>query len=191
MNSSAPQRIDLARTSSLRTHPPPPSNENALPSSSPVHHTRQKPAQRPFPESNDLETNFEPRLHHHRRSDVGNRQSPQSPPSLRPETSQPNRRSSTRSTHAPHQHHLRPPADMVASAGLSNDAGSGPNAHASDTRHPASSAKHSRSRTTIPTQSGKWILGKTIGAGSMGKVKLARKEDGTEQVCAPSRTSLL
>uniref|UniRef100_A0A8H7N820 Protein kinase domain-containing protein n=1 Tax=Bionectria ochroleuca TaxID=29856 RepID=A0A8H7N820_BIOOC len=44
------------------------------------------------------------------------------------------------------------------------------------------SSKQSRSRTTIPTQSGKWILGKTIGAGSMGKVKLARKEDGGEQV---------
>jgi hypothetical protein len=27
------------------------------------------------------------------------------------------------------------------------------------------------------------MLGKTIGAGSMGKVKLARKEDGSEQVC--------
>ncbi|KAK7747310.1 Serine/threonine-protein kinase [Cytospora paraplurivora] len=39
-----------------------------------------------------------------------------------------------------------------------------------------------RSRTTIPTQSGKWILGKTIGAGSMGKVKLAKKEDSNETV---------
>ncbi|KAL2203031.1 Pkinase-domain-containing protein [Sarocladium strictum] len=46
----------------------------------------------------------------------------------------------------------------------------------------SSSGKQTRSRTTIPTQSGKWILGKTIGAGSMGKVKLARKEDGSEQV---------
>ncbi|KAL6401326.1 CAMK/CAMKL/KIN1 protein kinase [Ilyonectria robusta] len=46
----------------------------------------------------------------------------------------------------------------------------------------ASVSKHARSRTIIPTQSGKWILGKTIGAGSMGKVKLARKEDGSEQV---------
>ncbi|KAH6985476.1 hypothetical protein EDB80DRAFT_898728 [Ilyonectria destructans] len=46
----------------------------------------------------------------------------------------------------------------------------------------ASVSKHARSRTIIPTQSGKWILGKTIGAGSMGKVKLTRKEDGSEQV---------
>lgn len=47
----------------------------------------------------------------------------------------------------------------------------------------AGAQKHGRSRTTIPTQSGKWILGKTIGAGSMGKVKLAKKEDSNEQVC--------
>ena len=53
---------------------------------------------------------------------------------------------------------------------------------ASDTRQTVPSTKHSRSRTTIPTQSGKWLLVKTIGAGSMGKVKLARKEDGSEQV---------
>lgn len=46
----------------------------------------------------------------------------------------------------------------------------------------AATAKHGRSRTMIPTQSGKWTLGKTIGAGSMGKVKLAKKEDSTEQV---------
>ena len=50
----------------------------------------------------------------------------------------------------------------------------------------AATAKHGRSRTTIPTQSGKWILGKTIGAGSMGKVKLAKKEDSNEQVRSPS-----
>lgn len=55
------------------------------------------------------------------------------------------------------------------------------------TSHGGADATHkqSRSRTTIPTQSGKWILGKTIGAGSMGKVKLARKEDGSEQVRTP------
>lgn len=46
----------------------------------------------------------------------------------------------------------------------------------------------SRSRTTIPTQSGKWLLGKTIGAGSMGKVKLAKKEDSNETVRPLLRT---
>lgn len=37
-------------------------------------------------------------------------------------------------------------------------------------------------KTSIHGSSGTWILGKTIGAGSMGKVKLARKSDGSEQV---------
>ncbi|KAK6194138.1 transcriptional regulator [Pestalotiopsis sp. IQ-011] len=46
----------------------------------------------------------------------------------------------------------------------------------------ATGAKTRTTRTSIPTQSGKWILGKTIGAGSMGKVKLAKKEDGSESV---------
>ncbi|CAD6503226.1 BgTH12-02893 [Blumeria graminis f. sp. triticale] len=43
-------------------------------------------------------------------------------------------------------------------------------------------AKTSKSRTTIPAASGNWILGKTIGAGSMGKVKLARRNECGEQV---------
>lgn len=38
-------------------------------------------------------------------------------------------------------------------------------------------------KTSIHGPSGTWNLGKTIGAGSMGKVKLARKADGSEQVC--------
>ena len=37
-------------------------------------------------------------------------------------------------------------------------------------------------RTTITGQSGTWSLGKTIGAGSMGKVKLAKKLESGEQV---------
>ena len=37
-------------------------------------------------------------------------------------------------------------------------------------------------RTTIDTQTGHWSLGKTIGAGSMGKVKLAKNVDTGEQV---------
>jgi hypothetical protein len=37
-------------------------------------------------------------------------------------------------------------------------------------------------KTSIHGSSGTWNLGKTIGAGSMGKVKLARKSDNSEQV---------
>jgi serine/threonine protein kinase len=37
-------------------------------------------------------------------------------------------------------------------------------------------------RTTITTPTGNWALGKTIGAGSMGKVKLAKNIETGEQV---------
>ena len=37
-------------------------------------------------------------------------------------------------------------------------------------------------RTTVTTPSGQWALGKTIGAGSMGKVKLAKNMETGEQV---------
>ncbi|EPS42890.1 hypothetical protein H072_3204 [Dactylellina haptotyla CBS 200.50] len=37
-------------------------------------------------------------------------------------------------------------------------------------------------KTTLQGVTGTWVLGKTIGAGSMGKVKIARKSDGSEQV---------
>lgn len=37
-------------------------------------------------------------------------------------------------------------------------------------------------KTTIHGATGTWVLGKTVGAGSMGKVKLAKKQDGSEQV---------
>lgn len=38
-------------------------------------------------------------------------------------------------------------------------------------------------RTTVTAQTGLWTLGKTIGAGSMGKVKLAKNLETGEQVC--------
>ncbi|KAG6110386.1 hypothetical protein E4U14_002842 [Claviceps sp. LM454 group G7] len=86
-----------------------------------------------------------------------------------------------------HPRHLHPAVDMSPSAvtTMNGSPSVAPASHgAPQDAHPAPqpASKQTRSRTTIPTQSGKWILGKTIGAGSMGKVKLARKEDGSEQV---------
>lgn len=49
-------------------------------------------------------------------------------------------------------------------------------------RTAASSGTVNRRRTTITGKSGQWTLGKTIGAGSMGKVKLAKKLETGEQV---------
>lgn len=45
-----------------------------------------------------------------------------------------------------------------------------------------SGSQQGRRRTTIDATTGQWHLGKTIGAGSMGKVKLARNLETGEQV---------
>lgn len=100
-------------------------------------------------------------------------------------SSRPQRRHSHRSP--PSQRHAVA-ADMAST--VAHNAGPAPvqpPAAAADPRASASATK-ARSRTTIPTQSGKWILGKTIGAGSMGKVKLAKKEDSSEQASARTTT---
>ncbi|KAI0395525.1 hypothetical protein F5Y17DRAFT_194116 [Xylariaceae sp. FL0594] len=95
------------------------------------------------------------------------------------------RRASTRSSHSSHHSDMATataaPVTTVGSNHTSGAAAVPPVMQAAaDAR--ATGAKQRTTRTSIPTQSGKWLLGKTIGAGSMGKVKLARKEDGTEQV---------
>lgn len=82
--------------------------------------------------------------------------------------------------------------DKMAPSAVANSSSSpSRHAHGPSDAQSAAPPKQSRSRTTIPTQSGKWILGKTIGEGSMGKVKLARKEDGSEQVRLSCFLSLL
>ena len=48
--------------------------------------------------------------------------------------------------------------------------------------HPPSVPVQPKRRTTVTTPSGQWALGKTIGAGSMGKVKLAKNMETGEQV---------
>lgn len=54
-------------------------------------------------------------------------------------------------------------------------------ASTADTR-PTTNTQALRRRTTIEAKTGIWELGKTIGAGSMGKVKLARNKETGEQV---------
>jgi len=57
---------------------------------------------------------------------------------------------------------------------------SGTRGHMAETAVPGPTT---RKRTEIDAQTGKWSLGKTIGAGSMGKVKLAKNLETGEQVC--------
>ncbi|OAL73469.1 CAMK/CAMKL/KIN1 protein kinase [Trichophyton violaceum] len=70
------------------------------------------------------------------------------------------------------------PAAAVVAAAAAAAAGDAPS-HATNGATLASGPKR---RTTITTPSGQWALGKTIGAGSMGKVKLAKNLETGEQV---------
>lgn len=85
-------------------------------------------------------------------------------------------KSSSKSTHP----HHRQSSDMSETSAIANGGGPAPIVTPIESRH---GGRQGKSRTTIPAQSGNWILGKTIGAGSMGKVKLARRAEGGEQVC--------
>ncbi|KXX74980.1 Protein kinase kin1 [Madurella mycetomatis] len=106
---------------------------------------------------------------------------PRSESSTRAEASRPHRRSSQRSatTASSPRHHQQP--DMPAPA---------PSSNAGTTEEPRDGAaagahrtsKH-RYRTVIPAPSGNYAFIKTIGQGSMGKVKLAKKE-GTNELAS-------
>lgn len=117
---------------------------------------------------------------------------PRSESSTRAEASRLQRRSSQRSTTtvtaaaaaAPSPRHPQQP-DMLPPA-TNNNAGP-----AEDSRDGAGSgartSKH-RYRTVIPAPSGNYAFIKTIGQGSMGKVKLAKKE-GTNELASLSRSA--
>ncbi|GMF72761.1 unnamed protein product [Aspergillus oryzae] len=72
------------------------------------------------------------------------------------------------------QGHQRDSIDMAAAGPVMAEGVAGPQQIASGSRlHPGTMP--SKRRTTITTPSGQWALGKTLGAGSMGKVKVAVK----------------
>jgi hypothetical protein len=96
-------------------------------------------------------------------------------------------RPSTARTETTRRHQRQPSSqrqresfDMTATAAAQE-----PTQSATETSAPAAAAAPRR-RTTITTPTGMWALGKTIGAGSMGKVKLAKNTETGEQVCASS-----
>lgn len=80
------------------------------------------------------------------------------------------------------QGHQRDSIDMATAGPVAAEGSGGPpQAGPGPQLHPAASAPPKR-RTMITTPSGQWALGKTIGAGSMGKVKLAKNMETGEQV---------
>ena len=91
----------------------------------------------------------------------------------------PSRNESGKSTSDHHRpHRSRHSSDMATTAAH----GAGPAPVVTPTESRQTGRSSGKSRTTIPAPTGDWVLGKTIGAGSMGKVKLARRVEGGEQV---------
>lgn len=104
-----------------------------------------------------------------RRSSMGDRRSPERMPQQdRPRSTQ---RASSRSNRPPHA------SDQVNTAATTSET-HGPTV----ARVESSTQGVPRRRTTITAQTGEWSLGKTIGAGSMGKVKVAKHLQTGEQV---------
>lgn len=95
----------------------------------------------------------------------------------------PDRSESTRANHhksSSRTRESRHQQEMSGNTSVAQGSGPAPVVAPPESKH--GSSKTGRSRTTITTQTGNWVLGKTIGAGSMGKVKLAKRVEGGEQV---------
>lgn len=121
-------------------------------------------------------------------SSRGEQPVPRSESSTRAESSRVHRRSSQRSASGASPRHQQP-ADMASAApnngGPSSDGRDGRDGRdASDSKvaQRSGTTKH-RYRTVIPAPSGNYAFIKTIGQGSMGKVKLAKKE-GTNELAS-------
>ncbi|KAK4654783.1 Serine/threonine-protein kinase [Podospora pseudocomata] len=98
---------------------------------------------------------------------------PRSESSTRAEASRPSRTRSQRSTNAPSPRHPQQPDASAAPPSHHAEEHRGDGTSTDPRRHHTSKHKY---RTMIPAPSGNYTFIKTIGQGSMGKVKLAKKE---------------
>lgn len=89
-------------------------------------------------------------------------------------------RHTSRPSHSRNNSRMSTAGTAVANGASASQAASGARVHADATPH--GNTGSARRRTTIIAQTGEWALGKTIGAGSMGKVKLAKNLETGEQV---------
>ncbi|GAB7348608.1 hypothetical protein MBLNU459_g6989t1 [Dothideomycetes sp. NU459] len=100
----------------------------------------------------------------------------------------PSRSDSTRNNTSPRHGHSRynstevPAATAAAAAAAAANGSTNNEAVSRQSTTTATSSSAPRRRTTIEATTGLWDLGKTIGAGSMGKVKLAKNRETGEQV---------
>ena len=76
----------------------------------------------------------------------------------------------------------RPSTEMAVPPTSTATNGTSPAPTSTIDRPTTASNQTPRRRTTITTQTGTWLLGKTIGQGSMGKVKLGKNLETGEQV---------
>lgn len=175
-----PQRIASTRQPSSQT---PPSHSDSQPQSGTRPLSSSQQASLAGVARRDYETTNVARPPSNRRSSSRDR-SYTAPPPKRTESTRDTRRTparpGSRSRNSPQMD-----TKAVAAAVGPQSATQAPTG-ARATIDPASQASGStttRKRTEIDAQTGKWSLGKTIGAGSMGKVKLAKNLETGEQVC--------
>ncbi|KAL8718106.1 MAG: hypothetical protein Q9225_004728 [Loekoesia sp. 1 TL-2023] len=177
---SAPTTERPHRSSSNATRPP--VTPNTIPRTAPQPHSSDRPpssaqqAQLANVARRDYETTNLARPPSSRRSSSRERSYP-APPPKRTESTRDTRRQSANPSHSRNSSQVSPAvplANGASSATPSRAPVMDPNAQGS-----GGAAKR---RTTIPAQTGQWSLGKTIGAGSMGKVKLAKNLETGEQV---------
>ena len=124
----------------------------------------------------DYETTNLARPPSSRRSSSRDRSHIGSPPTVRTESTRSTHRSSSKTGHSRYSSDMTPTS--TAAGPPSTQSSSAPR-HQTDGSGSTGPVKR---RTTIGTQTGEWSLGRTIGAGSMGKVKLAKNLETGEQV---------
>ncbi|KAL8929863.1 MAG: hypothetical protein Q9208_001007 [Pyrenodesmia sp. 3 TL-2023] len=177
---SAPTNDRPHRTSSTATKTPTTPNTGAR--TAPQPHTSDRPssssqqAQLANVARRDYETTNVARPPSSRRS--SSRDGAYAAPTpKRNESTRDTRRQSANPGHSRNSSHASPAVPVA------NGASSGTPAKALPADSTAQgSGNTAKRRTTIPAQTGQWSLGKTIGAGSMGKVKLAKNLESGEQV---------
>lgn len=92
-----------------------------------------------------------------------------------PSSTKPKRNLSVRS-------HQRDSIDMASAGPRAADGGAGHSQSTSGHHLHTANPNQSKRRTMIATPTGQWSLGKTLGAGSMGKVKVGKHMETGEQV---------
>lgn len=103
------------------------------------------------------------------------------PPPKRTDSTRESRHSTARPGHTRNSSHMSSTVAAAAANGVTTPTPAGTKSQP-DAIPAVGGSAPSKRRTTITAQTGQWTLGKTIGAGSMGKVKLAKNIETGEQV---------